>query len=528
MMWTFKIRWVGVWLLLTVLCAVLPVPHLSQAYAVPDGSPANGRLVTVDVGGNIIQCSAATDSAGNALGAGALLGKIVPCLTYTIEGATVRFAAEMVDRFRPLLYSFLAVVIVLFGVRVLQNEPKIYMHGFVLVFKLTIVLAVLNDLGGTRSINDVAGSGDIIPAVYQIMTESQEIVVGAIDATSIACDVDTYDNGQDIRLWSTLDCLMGKLFGYTVGTDGNGSMLLASSIVGLLAGFAFGGGWGIVIFFAMVGVLFGIFMLVVRTVVIFISSYLLICLMLILAPLLMPLVFLRATERYFQAFWKNILGSFLTPIILTTYVMFALLIYDRMLFDSDSIVQRLFDWDVVVEAMDSTRMQSGAAITVKNYDARLGDNANTPASQQQLMRSPMLQNLVMNTLSGAGVAGIKVPNLDISKMGDEFDRGKETIEGMFTELVSLCILAWLINQGLGVVTKLMPLLTAVSVPTKAMKEVQSFEDQAMTAGKGTMNAMKNEANIANKEGREFLSSVRGSAEAGVRKMDDYMKAMQKK
>ncbi len=455
---------VVLWLVGALFCAMAPLPILSNAYAqdygdeAPEPTPTESDLQTVGGDGAVMRCSEATDHEGVALGRGALLGRIMPCLVFTVQEATIRFAAEMVELFRPLLYSFLTLVVILFGVRVLQNEPQIYKQGFILVLKLALVLGFLNDLGSIRSISNEAGTSQLIPSVYSIMNESQTVVAATIDTTSLTCDVDTYNNGQTIRVWSIMDCIMGKMFGVTVGDDGRASMLLSTSMIGLTVGFLFGGAWGAVVFFGMMGVLLGLFMLVVRTATVFITSYLMVCLMIIISPLFMPLVFLQGTTGYFERFWKRILAGFLTPIIVIAYVMMALMVYDRMLFRPDSMVQEIFRWEAVEQALEPHKTLLSHTYTNDAEDVRLGE-ATTLADRQALMRTPTLWNLMIPSLSGGGVGGMKVPAINFEQLGENFQRGRESFMQIFEELVTLVILGWLINQGLNALPKLVNILT---------------------------------------------------------------------
>jgi hypothetical protein len=527
-----KASFVCMWLAFALLC-VAPLPYGSEAYAdaKPEGMPVESNLQTVDKDGNVVKCADAVDANGMQLGKGALLGTIMPCLIYTVEKSTVRFTAEMVSTFRPLLYSFLAVVIVLFGVRVLQNEPQIHKQGFVLILKLTIVLALLNDLGGTHSISNVANSGTLIPAVYKIMNEAQSIVMikgFQLNSSSMACDVATYSTGHGVEVWSMMDCVVGKLFGITVGADGKANMLLATSMIGLIVGFLFSGTWGIAVFFGMLGVLFGLFMLVLRTATIFISSYLLICLMLIISPLLMPLVFLKSTERYFEKFWKLILASFVMPIIVTSYVVISLLIYDKMLFEPSSMVQKIFKWDVVENALEPDKTPVSFTYTNNGVEHRLGDATGNDAARDKLMQTPTLWNLMMPALSGGGLFGIKVSSLNFEKLGPQFEKGKESYKKIFEELVQLLVLAWLINQGLNQLSGIAQRLAGSRAALQAMQGVDRLEKGAMASGKEALQKMNSSykeksSSTQSPTAKQFAERSQTAANEGMTAFMDAMK-----
>lgn len=503
-----------------VLVVAAPSPWTGSAYAqdesggeggssasedeAPEPSPSTAERKTVDAEGNTKNCEDVPEAKG-----GVMLGAIVPCLAYTIESAAVKFTAEMVSWLQPLLYTFMTLVVVLFGIRILQQEPNIHKQGLLLLLKITLVVAFLNMLPS------------FVPKVYDIMNESQSIVMGTIDSSSLHCEVDKYSGDQTPKVWATLDCVAGKLFGFSMGeaasSDSSGSagsgggtgssdgssgsgessgkkpsMLLVTSMFGLLAGFFFGGAWGVVVFFMMLGVLISIFTLITRVVMAFLSGYLVACLVLIIAPLIVPLVFLNATKAYVEAIWKNLLGAFLMPIIIVSYTMFALLIYDKMLFAPDSIVQKLFKYEHIKEALENPRKVCDKPVTNKADEIRFGSKANLTQFNELIGKNPFLQNFIMPALTAGNdpCALAKVTNLNVKKMsGEEFKKGRETYVKLFQELLQLFILAFLIQEGLRLVTGLIGNLTGagtVSMALSAQTQMDFKFKEGVDAAKQSM------------------------------------------
>jgi hypothetical protein len=510
-----------VWIMAGMVFAAASMLVVADSHARATFSETTSELSTVDADGGSILCTdipvRKADGSMATLGEAALLGKIMPCLTFTMQSSTIRFAERMVDLFNPLMYAFLALVVVLFGIRVLQNEPEIHKQGFLLLVQITIVIVVLNDLGSINSINNVPGESYLIPAVYQIMNETLTIVTGAIGTTEITCDIGKYANESSLVLWQVMDCVTGKLFGFMMPEPGEkAGMLLQSSMLGLATGFLFGGAWGVAIFFGLIGVLFSLFMLIVRTASTFISSYLTICLMIIISPLLMPLVFLKGTQAYFNKFWGIIISAFIMPIILTAYAMFALIIYDKMLFAvadpsatpprEAAILTKLFDADGVKEALESS---------VSLLDMRVTGDANEPIggssapvdAKKAAMKNPMMQNPVMGALSGATGITFKADTVNMSKLGEEFNKGKESIKRMYIELATLIILAWLINEGLKIVPQITrQLVISGGSLINGANAISSKVDQTQ----GILDAAQQGALAKNKEDGKTIASMSGA------------------
>ncbi len=496
-------------------------PNASNTTPKPQGVPQTGDLKTRTADGKVTSCNDVPEARG-----GKLLGKIVPCLIYTIEQSTITFAAKMVAFFKPLLYTFLTLVVVLFGVRMLQNEPELHKQGFLLLIKITIVLAVLNDLGNVAAYDFSGSKGKLIPAMYDVMNESQAIVAGAIDTTNLSCKISEYKGEQTQPIWAMMDCVLGKLYGFTTGKDANGNdsvnMLLVSSFFGLLSGFFFGGAWAVVVFFAMIGVLFSIFMMVIRTALGFISSYLILCIMFILTPLLLPLSFTRFTMSYFDNVWRIVLSALLTPIIITAYSMFALIVYDKILFAPTSIAQNLFDYEKIKEALQPPRQPCGRPITGKPEELRAKSDDATANKLADTLAIPFLQNKVIPAL-GAGndlCAGVQVPTLNVKQIKG-FAGDENAFRKIFEQLLKLFIMAFLINAGLKELPDLMIKLVGRRSAVSASQSIAGSELDFSTRARDAVNAAverfrTSEGSNTFKSGEGFLSGLTKDAPAAAR------------
>jgi len=431
--------------------ASLHHPSVAQESA-PTGTPANRSLETTDADGSRLRCSEIAETKG-----GVILGYIVPCVTYTIEGTTERMSQAMIDWLEPTIYAFMTLAVIMFGIRILQGGGQMHGEGILLLLKMGIVIACLELIPHT-----------FVPMLYDVMTDSVEIVSGAIgpDESSIHCDIAKYKADGASTLWAQMDCLVGKLYGITVGDetgpDGEKrpNMLLAASIFGLLGGFLFGGSFGAILFLACVGMLWTMFMVVLRTVVAFLNGYLYASLLLIISPLFLPLILIKASAQYFEPWWKGILGSILLPVIISAYAMFALLLYDKMLFEpptegvpgSGSLIHKLFDNELVKKMQDLPRpvCDVGRAGNVAQRAESTG------LTEKQLYdNNPFFRNFVTPLLTAANnqCLGIQKPTLEMTR-GLNTDSNKEAFKLLFYDCVKLLVLALMINMGYNSITGL--------------------------------------------------------------------------
>lgn len=458
--------WIAMMLLLLGLAMLTPIATYA-AYSEPEGTTGNGPLNTTDGHGGTVSCASVTLADGSTA-KGALISSVVPCIIATIQTSAATFTEKMVDLLNPLLWVFLTFVVVMFGVRVASHEPEIYKHGFLLLIKITIVGIILSDLGNYRSYDGSSSTGKLIPTVYQVMDASQSIVADAIDTSSFKCDVSAYTAAGAPKIWATLDCLAGKIFGFKAsGGDGKGKMVLMTSLAGLLAGMFVSGPWGVAIMIGMLSVIVSLLSIIIRTASVFINSYLVICLLLIISPLILPLVFLRVTAGYYDALIKNILSSLLTPILFTAFSMFVLLIYDKMLFADDSIVQDLMNYDKIKDALEPPQQPCSWTVTNNPTATRSGVAAPTDADISSLFNTNLLafmQSLMSPTLTGSNdiCAGLpKIAPFNLSAVNNpKYQEGKKTDKELFTELLSLVILSYLIVGAMNQLPDLIARLAA--------------------------------------------------------------------
>lgn len=421
-----------------VMVMGLVMPMQSRADMQEDlansGSPVINSELNVQVsGGGSTKCASLPEAQG-----GVLLGRIIPCMVHSISTATSNFSQKMISALRPLLYTFMLFVMIMFGLRVLHGEPDIYRNALILAIKMGLIITLLDKI-----------PNEYTPAISGVMNQGVQVVTAAVPFPSATCKVVDFSGPQTAPIWALMDCLAGKLFGFTVGASGGTNMVLATSVLGLMTGFFFGGPWAFIVFFGMLGVLFSVFLLILRTALTFISGYLMIAFMLIVSPLFMPLILMEGTARYFEPIWKNIMGAFLAPMLVSAYAMVAMIIFDKALFEPNSLLQQLFKGEAVSVALKNYSKKCDRFVTGdpdKKIQSPFG-----PLTMDDIGKEEHIYNSVLRTLSAGNDAcePFSVPNMDIGKIGDSgvapapFTEAKETFKDMFRTLIKLIIIAWL-------------------------------------------------------------------------------------
>lgn len=503
-------------ILLTAMVFYFAMPeHSSFQHAVAD-------TTTVDADGNQVGCATIPVAKG-----GVLLGRIIPCIAHTIQVTTGEVSMAMIALFEPLVYAFMTLAITLFGVRVLSGERQLGPQAFIFILKIAFVVGMLEWIPYQST-----GPGDPsggIESVYHMMSDGVTMVTGVLgDGTNtIHCPVADYKDDNTPMLWAQMDCVLGKLYGFTTGSATNAdgtkkvNILLGSSVVGLLTGFFFGGTLGAILFFAMIGVLWSIFSTVLKVAMAFLNGYLTACVLLLLAPFFLPLVFLKVTTDYFEKWWKAILGAMLMPSIIAAYAVMAMLMYDKLLFADDSLMQNLFRSDAVQYAQQLPRTVCDFNVT---NDPSIKSKANaTKAEKDQDFLNPFVQNFNMPTLSGGSDAcsSFLVDVFDITRVqgNSKFKNGPEALKTLFHESIKLFIMAWLIGAGLTSVQEYISSFTGSGLSAASMKArsetethfINKFEDMKQSVFRAVGSNGANEGYKGSQLLKESPQAIKGAA-----------------
>ncbi len=484
---------------------VTPAPTANPGAPLPGGSPAEGQLETSGPNGTRQSCSSFEEAQG-----GFLLGRIVPCLTKTIEHAGNRMSREMIEALRPLLYAFLTFVIIMFGLQVLQNEGQLQTRAFVLLIKIGFTFAILAAIPGDEDTNE----GGLIGVAYGIMAESQAVVMSALgpESGNMHCQMEVFGDENTPMIWKQMDCLLSKLYGFTVGTPGPSgearpNMLLASSVIGMLGGFFFNSSFGVALFLACIGMLASMFMLILRVVVAFLNSYMFIAFYMILAPLLLPLMFLKVTTSMFEKWYSGILAALLLPLIVCAYVVLALQVYDKLFFADDAMITKLFN----NQFMDRARQLPKAVC-----DQRISNNAGfradaTGRTEQEIYTDNLLLQNINPYVSGANnlCGGLKAANLNLDGVFTDENgntiSSREAFEKLFFDCIKLFVLSMLINMGFTTIMGAVRPMLGSGAVVAAVEQGTPLESKIRSGIQGAKKGLNEGFQVQNKDG-EWVAS----------------------
>lgn len=477
--------------LLQLIFAMFLMIQATPSYAL---NPAtSGDIETIDANGAKKSCS----------DYGTLTGAIVPCVAYTVETAGEQMAIAFVDLLEPTIMAFLVLVITLFGAKILQGEGQVGQRTMLLVIKIAFVLGFLQIMPDTISI------------AHDVMRESSAIVAGAlIEGEDFNCEVSKFmkpNAGDDQLLWAQMDCLLGKLFGFVVGTNGQPNMLLAASGLGLLSGFLFSGNVGIFIFLALIGLLYTMFAFVMKTVFAYLNSFILLTVLIIISPLFLPLTLLQVSAQYFDKWWKGILAALIMPVIISSYVMLSLLLYDKVLFAEDSTVQLLFNEESMKEFQIFSHMICSSMVS---QSSDIGDAVSAKNNQDPdvIAGRKIISDAISGT-AGRHIACTKVGAIDIDAMAEDIKEIGDHLEGVFVNILQLLIVAVIVSQGFKIVQDSVRNITGSSMVSSALDPVSTIEQRVNHAIQGASQGFRGATTNVAKDGEAERLVAVGSLSA---------------
>lgn len=227
--------------------------------------------------------------------------RIVKCVQAALETTVQTYLLSFSDYIRPAILAAITLSITLFGVQLLMGASQITMRTFSLLFKIAIVFWLTDNFGG------------LTPAVYNTMEDLQTIVTSSLVANDPQCPAPA---NETVVVWSRLDCLTGKLFGF--GPE----VSKKAGVLGIVGASLFSGAMGVQLFATAFGAYILILLMVFRAVYTFLLAYSAVAFLILISPLMIPMMVFKVTQSYFSRWLSQLMAAMLEPIILFAFLSF--------------------------------------------------------------------------------------------------------------------------------------------------------------------------------------------------------------
>ncbi len=445
---------------------------------------------------------------GNCPGDG-LLARIVPCITNTMEKSTTKLATSISAYLWPITSAFVVFVIIVYGIKIMSPEGNPKKTAIPLLIKIAFVLLFVQNFGG------------FTPAVHGGIKEVVDILANALDISSQCPDSGGGGGGGGAaasgadKVWKQMDCILGKLFGFK-GKDANATLI--ASIFGLAAGFFFGGSFGLIAFMGIFGVLISVVTFVFRGVFAFLNGFMLGCFAVIISPIFIPLILIQAPRQYFENWLKLLFGAFLLPLLVCGYCIFALSIYNKVLFEGDKAeaikktMEKSFSESITgmrTECLGT--LLNNIFYRVKGGTGGSGGSSSSSGSNDanSVLRSASVPNPAMPQQSGGQGLCFKVPNIDMQKAMGKFKNKQDFFRQIFTNGMALFLLAWVLGEGLKVIIQTVTNIAGQGAGSlmSSLSSIEKKIDGATQNAKNKMMQSMQNGDGSSASGMEFMQRV---------------------
>jgi len=272
--------------------------------------------------------------------------RIVKCVRTTLSNASDRFFTGFYPMISRAVTAFITLGVIVYGVMMAMGMvEKIGRDSIVLLLKIAFVAYFVQNTDMLY---------EWVVSAMDSLSNSMFSFSNVSHPTAPVCMVKA-------SIWERLDCLMDTMFGIKTsaaagapaaagGTDATSNENLSghglargmiaffsSALVSSVPGFII----GIIGFMFMYTMLF----FLVKVLFTFLMSYMALLFLMILAPIFIPLVIFKVTKQYFDNWVKLIISCALQPVIIVTFVSFAVAGIDVAVFSGDKSFVRTIAGD---------------------------------------------------------------------------------------------------------------------------------------------------------------------------------------
>lgn len=215
---------------------------------------------------------------------------VVNCVRSVIITGTKAIVKDLSEYIKDTVVMLFAVVVAVFGIRLVAGEAEVTSKSFAVLAKLAFVsgFAFSADQWSDKLFNMMdALVGMVLPE-------------------------------ENWSPWNAIDTFMGNLFGF-----GNG-LTLFNGVTGVVFAAALSASTGSAIFGSAMLAFYNLMMFVLDLIYAYLASYLLMGFSIILAPFMIPLALFPYTERFFRKWLQLVIGAIILPMMLFGFLYYGL------------------------------------------------------------------------------------------------------------------------------------------------------------------------------------------------------------
>lgn len=302
------------WLLSLLIACCMVLGNATDSYA--QNNPyitVPGDIYYIYSGGTGPICSAYVDPVtGFTYPLQGLTARFVNCILGTVSWVANRYLVVFGDAFIATVNVLMLLAVIFAGFMAFTGRGRP-------VSREMITTAI--KIGAVAWLINMAAFANLFPAVLYTI----EWLVGLVTQYTAVqlgnqCPYSPF-------IWNRIDCALNLLIGGMLpGTT------IFAGVFGMVATLLFSSGVGVGLFFFLMAIIISIIKAIFEAMFILLSAYIAIALLVVIAPLMIPLILFRATKAYFDKWLRLVIGVMLQPLFLFAYLTIFLIVVELSLF----------------------------------------------------------------------------------------------------------------------------------------------------------------------------------------------------
>ena len=367
--------------MLIILLISIFLPFAASAYDMPTGMPV--VMKPGNVNGMVINHICPGPDINNP--DDGLVSRIVPCVRDSVIFATSVLMDVMVRMTIDNVKILIAIGIAAFGIAMVTGKtPSVSQSGLILIIKIGAIMLFLNQFGGLYPLilNALENLLDIMakPAILAFAEGGPWNHIANTGTASFTCKFGTFQASETniMRVWNLIDCYINLI----VGGVFSGANLMVG-IIGFVMAAVFSTTLGFFIAFAGLYLLATAFITILRTVYIFLTSYVAFSFMVIISSIFIPLILFQSTKHYFDSWLRLTISFILQPVFVFGYLIMFLVAFNTVIFSGKHSLY----YAIVGQESQQTNFHIGTwlqANGIYKEDLQSKDNASLGGSGSQL------------------------------------------------------------------------------------------------------------------------------------------------
>lgn len=308
-------------LLLSVLIALCVfMTDISPAFAQVVAYP--GTLANLFRGDPVPVCASYVDPvSGAVIPLTGLTARFVNCILGTVSWTVQSYLVIFGNAFVSTVNAMAVLATIFYGFLAFTGRARaVGREGVMLALKIGVVIWMVN----------YAAFASLFPTVLYTVEWLVGLVTSYTNITYLgsSCPYSPF-------IWNRIDCVINLIVG---GVTPGGTVF--TGMIGLLSVMFFSSGVGVGIMIFLFGIMLTALKSFFHAMYILISAYIGIALLVLIAPLMIPLVLFKATQSRFEKWLRMLIGLMLQPIFLFTYLTIFLIALEVALFSGPYSVYR--------------------------------------------------------------------------------------------------------------------------------------------------------------------------------------------